>query len=159
LVYFQPTAVPEAQEFQFDRYTVEGKITVTTGIDNPSVLPVILIWAQAKITARSSMTARRRRPLKQRVRDVRAILVPRLVIVAIACVLLTVLGCGLPGTVTHGARECVAGYSVCLNPNKSDYDCAGGSGNGPGYVDAVRVTGSDPFDLDRDGNGYGCEGG
>jgi hypothetical protein len=159
LVYFQPTAVPEAQEFQFDRYTVEGKITVTTGIDNPSVLPVILIWAQAKITARSSMTARRRRPLKQRVRDVRAILVPRLVIVAIACVLLTVLGCGLPGTVTHGARECFAGYSVCLNPNKSDYDCAGGSGNGPGYVDAVRVTGSDPFDLDRDGNGYGCEGG
>jgi hypothetical protein len=48
---------------------------------------------------------------------------------------------------------------VCLNPNKSDYDCAGGSGNGPGYVDAVRVTASDPFDLDRDGNGYGCEGG
>jgi len=48
LVYFQPTAVPEAQEFQFDRYTVEGLITVATGIDNPSVLPVILIWLRRR---------------------------------------------------------------------------------------------------------------
>lgn len=34
-----------------------------------------------------------------------------------------------------------------------DYDCAGGSGNGPYYAGVVRVIGSDVFDLDRDGDG------
>ena len=34
---------------------------------------------------------------------------------------------------------------------------AGGSGNGPKYTGPVRVTGSDPYDLDRDGDGVGCE--
>jgi hypothetical protein len=41
-----------------------------------------------------------------------------------------------------------------------DYDCAGGTGNGPNYVDGpVRVVnpGQDPFDLDRDNDGEGCE--
>jgi hypothetical protein len=39
-----------------------------------------------------------------------------------------------------------------------DIDCAGGSGNGPRYVQGpVEVTGSDPYDLDRDGDGIGCE--
>ena len=38
------------------------------------------------------------------------------------------------------------------------YDCHGGSGNGPKYSGPkysgqVRVTGSDPYDLDRDGDG------
>ena len=55
-------------------------------------------------------------------------------------------------------RSCVPGYSVCLNPKVSDYDCAGGFGDGPRYVDGpIRVTGSDPFFLDFDGNGIGCE--
>ena len=48
------------------------------------------------------------------------------------------------------------GYSPCLPP-ASDYDCAGGSGNGPKYTGPVRVTGSDPYDLDRDGDGVGCD--
>lgn len=40
----------------------------------------------------------------------------------------------------------------------TDYDCDGGTGNGPNYVDGpVEVSGSDPYDLDRDGNGIGCE--
>jgi hypothetical protein len=41
-----------------------------------------------------------------------------------------------------------------------DYDCAGGTGNGPNYVDGpVRVVdpGRDPFGLDRDGDGRACE--
>jgi len=41
-----------------------------------------------------------------------------------------------------------------------DYDCAGGTGNGPNYVEGpVRVVnpGQDPFGLDRDGDGRGCE--
>jgi len=53
--------------------------------------------------------------------------------------------------------DCTAGYSPCLPP-ASDYDCAGGSGNGPEYVDGpIRITGSDPYDLDRDGDGVGCD--
>jgi endonuclease YncB( thermonuclease family) len=49
------------------------------------------------------------------------------------------------------------GYSPCLPPG-SDVDCAGGSGDGPRYVEGpVRVSGSDPYDLDRDGDGTGCD--
>jgi endonuclease YncB( thermonuclease family) len=49
------------------------------------------------------------------------------------------------------------GYSPCLPPGP-DVDCAGGSGDGPRYVDGpVSVTGSDPYDLDRDGDGVGCD--
>ena len=57
----------------------------------------------------------------------------------------------------EAAGDCTPGYSPCL-PSASDYDCAGGSGNGPKYVSGpVRVTGSDPYDLDRDGDGTGCD--
>lgn len=41
-----------------------------------------------------------------------------------------------------------------------DYDCEGGSGNGPNYAPrGVRLVepGADPFKLDRDGDGEGCE--
>jgi resuscitation-promoting factor RpfB len=57
---------------------------------------------------------------------------------------------------TGGSRNCTPGYSPCLPP-ASDYDCAGGTGNGPKYTGPVRVTGSDPYDLDRDGDGVGCD--
>ena len=52
--------------------------------------------------------------------------------------------------------NCTPGYSPCLPP-ASDYDCAGGTGDGPKYTGPVRVTGSDPYDLDSDNDGYGCE--
>jgi hypothetical protein len=55
--------------------------------------------------------------------------------------------------------NCTAGYSPCLPP-ASDYDCVGGSGNGPAYTTpgvVYRVTGSDPYGLDADNDGYGCE--
>ena len=46
----------------------------------------------------------------------------------------------------------------CLKPNVSDYDCAGGSGNGPYYVRGpIRVVGSDHYRLDADGDGVACE--
>lgn len=46
---------------------------------------------------------------------------------------------------------------ACLKPNSPDYDCAGGSGNGPDYTGPVRVVGDDHYDLDRDGDGEACE--
>jgi hypothetical protein len=54
-------------------------------------------------------------------------------------------------------RNCDSNYSGCLDPNASDYDCAGGSGDGPRYTGEVRVYGDDHFDLDRDGDGIACD--
>lgn len=63
-----------------------------------------------------------------------------------------------PVPVAPPPASCHPSYEgACLNPNASDYDCAGGSGNGPYYTGPVRVVGPDVFDLDRDGDGYGCE--
>lgn len=56
------------------------------------------------------------------------------------------------------APSCDSNYSgACLDPNASDYDCAGGSGNGPLYTGPVRVIGNDHYGLDSDGDGLGCE--
>jgi len=56
------------------------------------------------------------------------------------------------------ASECDPNYAgACLDPNAVDYDCAGGSGDGPEYTGPVTVVGSDHYGLDRDGDGYGCE--
>ena len=53
--------------------------------------------------------------------------------------------------------RCDPNYSGCV-PIASDVDCAGGSGDGPVYVRGpVRVTGSDIYDLDADGDGWGCD--
>lgn len=46
---------------------------------------------------------------------------------------------------------------ACLMPDASDYDCAGGSGDGPYYTGRVSVVGPDVFGLDGDGDGVGCE--
>ncbi len=53
--------------------------------------------------------------------------------------------------------SCHPNYSGCLKMNAGDYDCAKGSGNGPNYTGPVEVYGADPFDLDRDNDGMGCE--
>jgi hypothetical protein len=57
------------------------------------------------------------------------------------------------------SRNCHPSYvGACLDPTASDYDCAGGSGNGPKYVQGpVKVRPPDPFDLDADADGLGCE--
>jgi hypothetical protein len=53
--------------------------------------------------------------------------------------------------------DCDPNYSGCV-PIASDVDCLGGTGNGPAYVKGpVHVTGSDIYDLDRDGDGVGCD--
>lgn len=54
--------------------------------------------------------------------------------------------------------NCDPNYSgACLDPTASDYDCAGGSGNGPYYTGTVTVVGEDHYGLDTDGDGIGCE--
>jgi len=61
---------------------------------------------------------------------------------------------------TQPAPACTPGYSPCLPIGPSDYDCAGGSGDGPAYTApgvTYRVTGYDPYGLDADNDGYGCE--
>jgi hypothetical protein len=53
---------------------------------------------------------------------------------------------------------CDTNYSGACVPIASDVDCAGGSGNGPAYVAGpVFVVGTDIYDLDRDGDGVGCQ--
>ncbi|MFL5896951.1 MAG: hypothetical protein ACJ76D_00565 [Solirubrobacterales bacterium] len=47
-------------------------------------------------------------------------------------------------------------YNPCLPP-ASDYDCEGGSGDGPAYTGTVEVTGTDIYGLDSDSDGIGCE--
>jgi hypothetical protein len=72
---------------------------------------------------------------------------------------------GLGATTTSGAtstavtKKCHPSYKgACLKIGVGDYDCGGGSGNGPNYVwKRVRVVGPDVFRLDADHDGWGCE--
>lgn len=65
--------------------------------------------------------------------------------------------------VTHGGDgdNCTPGYDPCLvDHGGADYDCYGGSGDGPYYTEpgvVYTVTGSDPYGLDADNDGRGCE--
>lgn len=71
------------------------------------------------------------------------------------------VGIGLVSGLTNhdDERTCEPGYGRCLAPDVSDYDCAGGTGDGPRYVEGpIEVTGRDRFALDRDGDGVACEG-
>ena len=59
---------------------------------------------------------------------------------------------------TKEAPQCDPNYSGACVPIASDVDCAGGSGDGPAYVQGpVRVVGTDIYGLDRDGDGIGCD--
>jgi hypothetical protein len=55
------------------------------------------------------------------------------------------------------SAECDPNYSGCLNPSSPDYDCEGGSGDGPDYTGTVSVLGEDHYGLDDDGDGTGCD--
>jgi hypothetical protein len=65
-----------------------------------------------------------------------------------------------PAPVRSSPRaNCDSAYpDVCLRDGIGDYDCSGGSGNGPNYVDGpIQVRAPDPFGLDADHDGVGCE--
>lgn len=85
----------------------------------------------------------------------------------VRCALVAVLGALSVATPVEARRpmhaasadgqSCTPGYDPCIAPGP-DVDCAGGRGNGPRYIEGpVRVWGDDPYDLDRDGDGVGCE--
>lgn len=46
---------------------------------------------------------------------------------------------------------------ACLRPDAADYDCGGGSGDGPEFTGPVTVVGDDHYGLDSDGDGAACE--
>lgn len=61
-------------------------------------------------------------------------------------------------TTAVSAETCDPNYSGACVPIASDVDCAGGSGNGPAYVDGpIYVIGRDIYKLDRDGDGVACD--
>ncbi|MBL7621285.1 hypothetical protein, partial [Frankia sp. AgB1.8] len=64
-----------------------------------------------------------------------------------------------PVTTAPPPANCDPAYpDNCLQDGIGDYDCAGGSGNGPNYVRGpIRVLPPDPFGLDGDGDGTGCQ--
>jgi len=66
---------------------------------------------------------------------------------------------GPAATLAKKRRHCDPNYKGrCLRPHVSDYDCAGGGGNGPYYVRGpFRVVGTDHYRLDADHDGIACE--
>lgn len=86
-------------------------------------------------------------------------------LLAVMCAIAGGTGCDVStdtagaGGSSGGSSGCEPSYpDDCLDPNASDYDCEGGTGDGPKYVAGpITVRGSDPFDLDRDGDGAGCD--
>ena len=87
----------------------------------------------------------------------------RVTIGATLAVSLCLGGTGLTvGTakVEPARTSCTPGYSPCIRNKASDVDCYGGSGNGPRYTKpgvVYQVRGSDPYGLDADHDGKGCE--
>lgn len=80
----------------------------------------------------------------------------RVLLAPIAVGLFVALGAGAGGA--EAKRKCHPSYKGnCLKVNAGDYDCIGGSGDGPNYTGRVRVVGKDVFRLDADRDGVGCE--
>jgi hypothetical protein len=78
----------------------------------------------------------------------------RTIVVLSACAV-----AALSAPAAHAKQKCDPNYKGrCLKPNVSDYDCAGGSGNGPYYVSGpFRSVGNDHYRLDADHDGIACE--
>lgn len=84
---------------------------------------------------------------------------------AVAVPAASTLAAAAPAAITSHAsvakkrQKCDSNYrGRCLKPNVSDYDCAGGSGDGPYYVSGpFRVVGNDHYRLDADHDGIACE--
>jgi hypothetical protein len=76
----------------------------------------------------------------------------------VVCCAFASAGCADESGTGGASGGCDLRYEgACLDANAADYDCAGGSGDGPNYTGRVAVVGSDPYGLDADGDGAGCE--
>jgi hypothetical protein len=66
-----------------------------------------------------------------------------------------------PPPSTAPAQNCDPSYpDMCLDPAVEDYDCTGGQATDPSICEGpICVRPPDPFDLDREGDGWGCENG
>lgn len=53
-------------------------------------------------------------------------------------------------------ESCHSAYWPCV-PKGQDLNCAGSGGDGPFLLGPVYVITSDPYHLDDDGDGIGCE--
>ncbi len=67
-----------------------------------------------------------------------------------------------PATTVLATAQCHTAYTVaCIDPLATDVDCAGGEGDGPAFTTATNFpllnVANDPFGLDRDHNGLGCD--
>lgn len=69
--------------------------------------------------------------------------------VAVACIVALGLAAFAYLNPTGAPGECASGYVPCL-PVQADLDC-------PQIRQPVTVTGDDPYGLDRDGDGIGCQ--
>lgn len=79
-------------------------------------------------------------------------------IVPLALVVIAGAGQIFAAKQAHAQDGCDPNYEGACVPIASDVDCAGGSGNGPEFVQGpVTVVGTDIYGLDRDGDGIGCE--
>jgi hypothetical protein len=80
----------------------------------------------------------------------------KLVLLAVAVTLLALIGQGSArtsaGSEPSTGAACAPGYKPCL-PIRADLDCK----DIPDEKTPVRVTGSDPYRLDADRDGLGCE--
>jgi hypothetical protein len=66
--------------------------------------------------------------------------------------------CPSPSPSPPPSSSCDANYQgACLDPYAVDYDCLGGSGDGPRYTGRVVGVGYDHYGLDAEGDGIGCE--
>lgn len=56
-------------------------------------------------------------------------------------------------------QDCDPSYpDVCIPVGADDYDCLGGTGDGPNYIEGpLQVLPPDPHGLDPDGDGTACE--
>jgi hypothetical protein len=63
-----------------------------------------------------------------------------------------------PKPAPEPASSCDPNYTGACVPVASDVDCAGGSGDGPEYVQGpVQVVGEDVYDLNRDDDSIACD--
>lgn len=115
-----------------------------------ALLPRLVVGSSGSITRTTSLTTKEMANLKGYRSVVRLVLGSKAVCAPFAAV-------SLPAAKANSS--CHPSYRpVCLKIRAGDYDCAGGSGNGPNYVAGpFEVVGHDEFDLDRNGDGIGCE--